>query len=175
MFTIFIVIQILLTIALVGLVLVQRSDTDGLGSMGGGGGGNAFMTGRGTANFMTRSTAVVATLFIVNSLFLAIMSSNSRDSASLAERIVEDETAVSVPLADEAAKKPAEEPAATAPKPLEPEMPTTPRPQDPPLTTEEGAAEAKEAEPAPAPAEPVQDVPAAESGEGEVKPSVPTL
>ena len=79
MFTIFIVIQILLTIALVGLVLVQRSDTDGLGSMGGGGGGNAFMTGRGTANFMTRSTAVVATLFIVNSLFLAIMSSNSRD------------------------------------------------------------------------------------------------
>src|SRR5688500_9096298 len=116
MFTIFIVIQILLTITLVGLVLVQRSDTDGLGSMGGGGGGNAFMTGRGTANFMTRSTAIVATLFIVNSLFLAIMSSN-RGSDSLAERIAEDEAAVSVPLADEAAKKTTEEPVATDPKP----------------------------------------------------------
>lgn len=173
MFTIFIVIQILLTIALVGLVLVQRSDSDGLGSMGGGGGGNSFMTGRGTANFMTRSTAIVATLFIANSLLLAIMSSN-RNSDSLAERIAEDEGAVSVPLADEPAPAAAKEPKATDPKPVEPEMPTTPRPQDPPLTTEEGAAEAAE-EPASATGTPVQDAPAEESGEGEAKPSVPTL
>jgi preprotein translocase subunit SecG len=142
MFTVFIVIQILLTLALVGLILVQRNDSDGLGSMGGGGGGNAFMTGRGAANFMTRSTAIVATLFMLNSLWLAIMASNIAGGSSLAEEIGNsaEPTQTIVPLADE--------PVATDPKPLTPEMPviTTEEPSGDPVTAEP---QAEETTPAP--------------------------
>lgn len=132
MFTVFIVIQILLTLALVGLILVQRNDSDGLGSMGGGGGGNAFMTGRGAANLMTRSTAIIATLFMLNSLWLAILASNMSDRSSLAEEIEStDAPTVSAPLADEPAK-------VTDPKPLTPEFPviTTEEPSGAPVAVE---------------------------------------
>lgn len=131
MFTVFLVLQILITLALVCLILIQRNDSDGLGSMGGGGGGNAFMTGRGQANLMTRGTAILATLFMLNSLWLAILSSNGRQGSSLADEIASDDAAtVSVPLAEE-------------PEPLgsdsllKPEMPVTSTPQ--PIPVEESA------------------------------------
>jgi len=57
---------------LIGMVLIQRSDSDGLSGLGGGG-GNQFMTGRGAANFMTRTTAILATAFMITSLVLAVM------------------------------------------------------------------------------------------------------
>lgn len=141
MFTVFIVIQILLTLALVGMILVQRNDSDGLGSMGGGGGGNAFMTGRGAANFMTRSTAIIATLFMLNSLWLAILSTEASDRPSLAEEIETTTPSVSVPLAEEPAATsapaaetpvevaPAEEaPVEVAPAEETPSTPTVPAP-----------------------------------------------
>lgn len=136
MFTIFIVVQILLTLALVGLILVQRNDSDGLGGMGGGGGGNAFMTGRGAATFMTRSTAIVATLFMLNSLWLAIQASQMSGSSSIIEQM--EDSAPAVPLADE--------PVATDPKPLEQEMPiiTTTEPEGEPVTAEPPVSEAEQ-------------------------------
>ncbi|MCH2548082.1 MAG: preprotein translocase subunit SecG [Alphaproteobacteria bacterium] len=142
-FTVFIVVQIILTLSLVGLILIQRNDSDGLGSMGGGGGGgNAFMTGRGAANLMTRTTAIIATLFMLNSLGLAIMAANMNSRPSLAEKI-EDSNAetISVPIADDVnANVPA-----TDPKPLSPEMPviTTEEPSGDPVsaTTSEYDAE----------------------------------
>lgn len=70
------VIHLILALALIGLVLMQRSEGGALGIGGGGGGGGGmggFLTARGSANFLTRATAMVATAFIITSLSLAIL------------------------------------------------------------------------------------------------------
>jgi len=72
MITFLLVVHILLALALIGVILVQRSEGGGLGMGGGGGGG--FMTARGSANLLTRTTAILATLFIATSILLAILS-----------------------------------------------------------------------------------------------------
>ena len=71
MMTFLLVVHILLALALIGVILVQRSEGGGLGMGGGGGGG--FMTARGQANLLTRTTAILAALFICTSIVLAIM------------------------------------------------------------------------------------------------------
>jgi preprotein translocase subunit SecG len=71
------VIHLLLALTLIGLVLMQRSEGGALGIGGGGGGMGGFLTARGSANLLTRATAVVAALFIVTSLSLAIMAGGS--------------------------------------------------------------------------------------------------
>lgn len=71
--TVIIVIHLLVVLALIGVVLLQRSE-GGLGLGGGGGGGvGGFMTGRGQANALTRATAILATAFFATSLILGIM------------------------------------------------------------------------------------------------------
>lgn len=62
-------IHTLIVLALIGVVLLQRSDGGALG-LGGGGGG--FMTGRGAANALTRTTSILAAAFFATSLILAI-------------------------------------------------------------------------------------------------------
>ena len=59
MLTVVIVIHLLIAIALVGTILIQRSEGGALG-MGGGGGMGGFMTGRATANLLTRTTTFLA-------------------------------------------------------------------------------------------------------------------
>lgn len=85
MITVILVIHLVLAIALVGVVLLQRSEGGGLGMGGGGGGGGmgGFMTGRSTANLLTRTTAVLAALFIVTSLALARLSGTTGAPPSL--------------------------------------------------------------------------------------------
>ncbi len=70
MMTFLLVVHILLALALIGVILVQRSEGGALG-MGGGGGG--FMTARGSANLLTRTTAILAVLFFATSIALALM------------------------------------------------------------------------------------------------------
>lgn len=67
------VVHLLIALALVGVVLVQRSEGGGLGLGGGSGGMGGFMTARGTANLLTRATAGLAAAFMVTSLVLAIL------------------------------------------------------------------------------------------------------
>ena len=67
MSTVILVIHVLLALALVVVVLLQRSEGGGLG-MGGGGGMSGFLTGRATANVLTRATAVLAGLFMLTSI-----------------------------------------------------------------------------------------------------------
>lgn len=78
--TVLLVVHLILAIALVVAVLLQRSEGGGLGIGGGGGGGGAnvggFMSVRGTANFLTRATAVLAAMFMLTSLTLAILAGN---------------------------------------------------------------------------------------------------
>lgn len=75
MTTVLLVIHLLLALALVGVILIQRSEGGGLG-IGGGGGG--FMTTRGTANLLTRTTAILAGAFIATSLALAVLATQGR-------------------------------------------------------------------------------------------------
>lgn len=86
MLTVLLVIHVLVTIALIGIVLIQKSEGGGLGMGGGGGGGGGmggFMTGRETANLLTRTTAVLATLFMGLSLAIAIVTGNNKAPDSI--------------------------------------------------------------------------------------------
>jgi preprotein translocase subunit SecG len=76
-----IVIHLMLVLALIGVVLLQRSEGGGLGIGSSGGGG--FMSSRGTANVLTRATAVLAGLFFVTSLVLSILAGFSRAPTSI--------------------------------------------------------------------------------------------
>jgi preprotein translocase subunit SecG len=66
------IIHLFVTLALIGVVLIQRSEGGGLG-IGTSQGMGSFMTGRGTANLLTRATAILATAFMALSLTLALM------------------------------------------------------------------------------------------------------
>jgi preprotein translocase subunit SecG len=72
MTTVLLIIHLFVTLALIGVVLIQRSEGGGLG-IGSSQGMGAFMGGRGTANLLTRTTAILATLFMALSLTLALM------------------------------------------------------------------------------------------------------
>jgi preprotein translocase subunit SecG len=64
--------QVFLAIGLIGVVLLQRSEGGGLG-IGSSGGAGSFMSVRGTANFLTRVTAILAALFMITCLVLALL------------------------------------------------------------------------------------------------------
>lgn len=81
MIHVIIIIHLLIAVGLVGIVLLQRSEGGALGIGGGGGGG--FLTGRGTANLLTRVTAVLAAMFIVTSLALAKLAGGDRVTRSI--------------------------------------------------------------------------------------------
>ena len=82
------VIHLLIAIALIGVVLLQRSEGGGLGIGGGGGGAGSmggFLTGRGTANLLTRTTAILATCFMISSMLLTILASGGGAPRSIVD------------------------------------------------------------------------------------------
>jgi len=89
MITVILVIHLILAITLVGTVLLQRSEGGGLGMGGGGGGGGGmggFMTGRDTANFLTRTTGILAAGFMSTSLILAVMAGGNSKQTSIMDQ-----------------------------------------------------------------------------------------
>ncbi len=72
MTTVLLIINLFVTIALIGVVLIQRSEGGGLG-IGTSQGMGSFMSGRGTANLLTRTTAILAAAFFALSLILALL------------------------------------------------------------------------------------------------------
>jgi len=72
MITVLLVLHLFVTLALIGVVLIQRSEGGGLG-IGSSQGMGGFMTGRGTTNLLTRTTAILGTAFFAISLALALM------------------------------------------------------------------------------------------------------
>ena len=126
MTTVILVIHVLLTIALIAVILLQRSEGGALGIGGGGGGGmSGFMSGRATANVLTRATAILAGLFFLTSIALAILATH-RDKP----RSIVDQPAGSAPMAP-ASTAPAgssDQPAAPAPAaPAATETPAAPK------------------------------------------------
>jgi preprotein translocase subunit SecG len=72
MTTVLLIVHLFVTLALIGVVLIQRSEGGGLG-VGSTQGMGSFMSGRGTANLLTRTTAILATIFMALSLALALL------------------------------------------------------------------------------------------------------
>lgn len=79
--TVLLIIHLFVTLALIGVVLIQRSEGGGLGIGGGQGGMGSFMSGRGTANLLTRTTAVLAVIFMGLSLTLALLNRGTTGSS----------------------------------------------------------------------------------------------
>src|SRR4051812_47386566 len=81
MSTVVLVIHLLLAIALVGVILLQRSEGGALGI----GGGSGFLTARGTANLLTRTTAILAAAFVLTSVTLAMLAGFAHGPSTILE------------------------------------------------------------------------------------------
>lgn len=129
MITVLLVLHVFVTLALIGVVLIQRSEGGGLGLGASQGMGN-FMSGRGTANLLTRTTAILAALFMILSLALALLYKNASggDAASILNA-PPSSTSPALPalppIPGQTANVPAPAPASSAPAPAAP-APTSP-------------------------------------------------
>lgn len=97
---ILLVILMFVTIAMIVVVLLQKSEGGALGMGGGGGGGGGmggFMTGRGTANLLTRTTAILAAIFMGLALALAVLRSNTEAPRSILDQPVPGPVVPAVP------------------------------------------------------------------------------
>jgi preprotein translocase subunit SecG len=88
------VIQALVAAALVGVILMQRSEGGGLGV---GGSQAGFMSARGAADFLTRATAILATIFVVLSIILAALAAGGSSGRTIDTSL--DRSAPSAPVA----------------------------------------------------------------------------
>ena len=84
MIFVLLVIHIMVAISLVGVVLLQKSEGGALGI--GGGGMSGFMTGRSTANLLTRATAILAAAFFATSVLLVVMHNRARAPVSIIDQ-----------------------------------------------------------------------------------------
>lgn len=85
MLQVLLVVHLIIAAAMIAIVLMQKSEGGALG-IGGGGGAGGFLSGRGTANLLTRVTAGLALAFFCTSLGLSILASNSSTPRSRFEQ-----------------------------------------------------------------------------------------
>jgi preprotein translocase subunit SecG len=112
--SIVIVLHVLIALVIIGLVLLQHGKGADMGSGFGGGASGSLFGATGSANFLSRATAVLATLFFLTSLGLAYLATNKPRSAGGVLDAVK--TQQSAPVQEKAAEKPpAEAPKGTAP------------------------------------------------------------
>lgn len=187
MANVLIVAHLLIVVALIGVILLQRSEGGGLGM---GSNSNGLMSVRGSANLLTRTTAILAALFFATSVGLTIISEfDNRTSGILAgaadsadstlgeptsvldalnalEPTTDD--ALSVPAAPEAPASEDADPALTVPAPAA----ETPAATDAPVSEAPAATEAPAAV-TEAPSE-TTETPAASSGADQTTPTAPT-
>ena len=108
------VLHLLVTLVLIGVVLIQRSEGGGLG-IGTTQGMGGFMSGRGTANLLTRTTAILGTMFFVLSLTLALL---NRGAGGVGGTLLDNPPPAPAPLAAPAPDS------APPPPPRAPSVPT---------------------------------------------------
>lgn len=108
MLTFFLILHLLIALAMVGVILLQRSEGGGLGIGGGGGGGmDGLMSSRETANFLTRLTAILAVAFMASSILLALLVEDRRETRSIIDMPEQEE------FQDDAALPPVDVPTTT--------------------------------------------------------------
>ncbi len=118
------VVQALVAAALVGVILMQRSEGGGLG-IGGGGSPSGLMSARGAADFLTRATKWLAVTFVTLSIIMAAVAVKASSGGAISSTL--DRTIAPDPLAGQADKA---APAATT----APAAPASPVPSDDPLS-----------------------------------------
>ena len=111
MHDILVVIHILICVGLIGLVLIQHGKGADMGAAFGSGASSTVFGSQGSGSFLTRATAVLATIFFLLSLILAYFSNQSPESSSVVERV-------------------------QAPAPIQSELPIIPTPETPATNTE---------------------------------------
>src|SRR5208283_2571047 len=84
MIILLLVVHLLVAISLVGVILLQKSEGGALGM--GGGGMSGFMTGRSTANLLTRVTAALAAAFMMTSVLLVVLHNRAHSPPSVIEQ-----------------------------------------------------------------------------------------
>jgi preprotein translocase subunit SecG len=114
MFAFLLIVQALIAISLIGVILMQRSEGGGLGV---GGSSSGFMTARGAADFLTRSTAVLGGLFIVLSIVMAAIAGATREPVKIDTSLA----GTAVPLGQQQQQRPQQQ---AAPQ-QQPAAPTT--------------------------------------------------
>jgi preprotein translocase subunit SecG len=117
-------VQALIAAALVGVILMQRSEGGGLGV---GGSPSGLMSARGAADFLTRTTGVLATLFVVLSIVLAVLAVSTTSGRDIDTSL--DRTVTGAPAAPADPLSGAVQPG--APAPAEPAPPASQAPADP--------------------------------------------
>ena len=91
---IILILNIVLAILLVGVVLLQKSEG---GALGLGASQESFISSRSASSFLTKTTAIIATFFIITSISLTIMSKDEFSSSSVLEKIEEEKEDSSEP------------------------------------------------------------------------------
>ena len=99
--------EIIVALALTGVVLLQRSEG---GALGMGGGGSSFMTARGAGDLLTRTTWILGSIFFILSMALTIIAGRERGASSVVDRLKVD----SIDPSALGQPQPAQPPAGTA-------------------------------------------------------------
>lgn len=95
MFSVLVVVQVVIAVALIGLVLIQQGKGADMGAAFGAGASGTVFGSRGSANFLSRSTAALAAAFFITSLTLAYLAnSQSIGDSSVADKINEEQPTV---------------------------------------------------------------------------------
>jgi preprotein translocase subunit SecG len=113
-----IALHVLIALAIIGLVLLQHGKGADMGSGFGGGASSSLFGATGSANFLSRATAVLATLFFLTSLGLAYLATNKPRGGGVLDAVKKELTVPEKASGEKPAEKPAaEKPAADSPAP----------------------------------------------------------
>ena len=112
------VLQIIIVVLMVCVILMQRSSNDGF--TGGSSTAGGLMSGRSQANLLTKTTSILAAIFIINSLTLAYIASHTQRESSLSEKIIQVEEEENNKAKDESGK------VDLAPESIDTTIPTVP-------------------------------------------------
>lgn len=101
MYTVLLVILMIVAVAMIGVILLQRSEG---GALGIGGSGGGIMSARGKANLLTRTTAILATIFMGLCLLLGVLAGHRERPESLVDQIGSSDTkALETPVVEQPA------------------------------------------------------------------------
>jgi len=109
------IIHLMVAVALVATVLLQRSEGGALG-IGGGGGGGGFLSGRGAANMLTRTTAILAAVFFMTSISLTVINNRSAAPTSILDKASVPDKTSPVDALSKMVKEPAKPAGPTVPQ-----------------------------------------------------------
>lgn len=106
--TVLLVFYLLVAIFLVAVILMQRSSGGALNGLGGDGGASSIFSARGTGNFLTRLTAVLATLFFLSAIALSLLYKNAapQKASSILDAPAAQQSAPAEPAAPEVPSAP---------------------------------------------------------------------